>query len=148
MRCDKGGEYMSTKFIDFTLDNGITRQYTVRARPQQNGVAERANRTIEEHVVAMLEESRLPPSFLGQAVAAYIHVWNRCSTTSLVSKTPFQLWHRKKPDVSHLRVWGCTAYVHIQKDKRTGIGSHMEKCVFVGYPDGYKGWTFYNPTTK
>ena len=54
----------------------------------------------------------------------------------------------KKPDVSHLRVWGCTAYVHIQKDKRTGIGSHMEKCVFIGYPDGYKGWMFYNPTTK
>ena len=148
MRIDKGGEYMSKKFIDFMLEHGITRQYTVRARPQQNGVAERANRTIEEHVVAMLAESRLPPSFLGQAVAAYIHIWNRCSTTSVDSKTPHELWHRKKPDVSHLRVWGCTAYVHIQKDKRTGIGSHMEKCVFIGYPDGYKGWMFYNPTTK
>ena len=79
MRCDKGGEYMSTKFNDFLLDNGITRQLTVRARPQQNGVAERANRTIEEHVIAMLEESRLPPSFLGQAVAAYVHIWNHIS---------------------------------------------------------------------
>ena len=104
MRVDKGGEYMFTKFIDFTLDNGITRQYTVRACPQQNGMAERANRTIEEHVIAMLQESRLPPSFLGQAVAAYVHIWNRCSTTSLTSKTPFELWHCKKPDVSHLRV--------------------------------------------
>ena len=130
------------------LEHGITRQYTVRARPQQNGVAERANRTIQEHVVAMLAESSLPPSFLGQAVAAYIHIWNCCSTTSLVSKTPYEIWHQKKPDISHLRVFGCTAYVHIQKDKRTGIGSHMEKCVFVGYPDGYKGWMFYNPTTK
>ena len=74
MRVDKGGEYMSTKFIDFMLDNGITHQYTVHACPQQNGVAERANRTIEEHVIAMLEESRLPPSFLGQAVAAYVHI--------------------------------------------------------------------------
>ena len=68
--------------------------------------------------------------------------------TSLDSITPYELWHHKKPDVSYLRVWGCTAYVHIQKDKRTGIGSHMEKCVFIGYPDGYKGWMFYNPTTK
>jgi hypothetical protein len=42
----------------------------------------------------------------------------------------------------------CTAYVHIQKDKRQGLGSHMEKCVFIGYPQGYKGWKFYNPTTK
>ena len=63
-------------------------------------MAERVNRTIEEHVIAMLEESHLPPSFLGQAVAAYIHIWNRCSTTSLTSKTPFELWHRKNVIVS------------------------------------------------
>ena len=148
LRNDKGGEYISNEFKDFLFEHGITTQYTVRARPQQNGVAERANCTIQEHVIAMLEESHLPPSFLGEAVAAYIHVWNRCPTTSLTSKTPYELWHHKKPDVSHLRVWGCTAYVHIQKDKRTVNGSHMEKCVFIGYPDGYKGWKFFNPITK
>ena len=65
---------MSTQFINFMLEHGITRQYTVRARPQQNGVAEHANRTIEEHVTAMLSESRLPPLFLGQAVAVTWHV--------------------------------------------------------------------------
>ena len=52
------------------------------------------------------------------------------------------------PDVSHLRIWGCTAYVHVQKDKRAALGSHMEKCIFIGYPEGYKGWKFYNPITK
>ena len=104
MRVDKGGEYMSNQFINYLLDNGITCQYTVRACPQQNGVAERANRTIEEHITAMLAESRLPPSFLGQAVAAYVHIWNCCSTTSLASKTPYELWHCKIPNVSHLRV--------------------------------------------
>ena len=88
----------------------------------------------------------LSPS--NKAVAAYIHVWNRYPTTTLTSKTPYELWHRKKADVSHLRVWGCTAYIHIQKDKQTASGSHMEKCVFIGYPDGYKGWKFYNPMTK
>ena len=59
------------------------------------------------------------------------------------------MWEGSKPDLSHLRVWGCTAYVHVQKDKRSSsLGSHMEKCVFIGYPTGYKGWKFYNPTTK
>ena len=49
-----------------------------------------------------------------------------------------------------LRVWGCVAYVHIQKDKRDwgSLGSHMEKCIFIGYPPDYKGWKFYNPITK
>ena len=65
MRIDKGGEYMSKVFIDYMLEHGITHQYTVRARPQQNGIAERANQTIQEHVIAMLNESGLPPLFLG-----------------------------------------------------------------------------------
>ena len=62
--------------------------------------------------------------------------------------TPFELWHGYKPDVSHFRVWGLTAYVHIQKDKRSTLHPHYEKCMFIGYPDGYMGWKFYNPTTK
>ena len=53
-------------------------------------------------------------------------------------------------DVSLLHVWGCVAYVRIQKDKRQwgGLGSHMEKCIFIGYPPDYKGWKFYNPVTR
>ena len=54
----------------------------------------------------------------------------------------------KKPMVDHLRVWGCIAYVHIQRDKREHLGLHMEKCIFIGYPDGIKGWKFYNPETR
>jgi hypothetical protein len=50
--------------------------------------------------------------------------------------------------VSNLQVWGCAAYVYIQRDKRKSLQSHMQKCVFVGYPVGYKGWQFYNPVTK
>jgi len=48
------------------------------------------------------------------------------------SKTPYELWHKQKPEVGHLKVWGCTAYV--RKDKQTGIGAHMEKCVFLVIP--------------
>ena len=98
----------------------------------------------------MLAESGLPPSFKGEAVAAYIHIWNRLPSTASydTSKTPYELWHKRKPEVGHLRVWGCTAYVHVQKDKQTGIGAHMEKCVFIGYPIGFKGWKFFNPTTN
>ena len=48
----------------------------------------------------------------------------------------------------HLRVFGCTAYIHIKKDKRKGLSSHTEKCVFIGYPAEYKAWMFYNPLTR
>jgi len=76
LRDDKGGEYMSREFEAFCIDHGIQRQHTVRNRPQQNGVAERANTTVEEGVISMLFESGLPPSFWGEAISSFIHVSN------------------------------------------------------------------------
>jgi transposase InsO family protein len=150
LRDDKGGEFISKEFDDFCSLYGIERQHTARNRPQQNGVAERANRTMEEAVVAMLHEAGAPLSFWGEAISSFIHVWNMVSTSSVASITPHQAFYGVKPDVSRLRVWGCIAYVLVQKDKRPNgsLGSHMEKCIFIGYPQGYKAWRFYNPVTK
>jgi transposase InsO family protein len=143
---DKGGEYMSNAFHKFLSQSGIGRRHSTRNRPQQNGVAERANRTIDEHTTSLLSQANLPASFKADAVAAYIYVRNRCSNAS-GAKTPFERFYGKKPDVSHLRIFGCTSYVHVQRDKRTGIGAHMEKCIFIGYPSDYKAWRLYNPAT-
>ena len=77
-----------------------------------------------------------------------VHVWNFLPTSPLPNTTPYEAFYKRKPNVSHLRVWGCTAYVYIQKDKRKSLEPHVEKCVFLGYPTGYKGWKFYNPTTR
>jgi transposase InsO family protein len=140
---DKGGEYMSTAFIRFTDQCGIIRRHTTRNRPQQNGVAERANRTMADDITAMLNESGLPASFWNEALAAMIHVWNRLPTSFLPSSTPHEEWYKKKPDVSHLRVFGCTAYVFIQKDQQKKLSSHAQKCIFVGYPPGYFFFFFF-----
>ena len=145
---DKGGEFMSNAFLKFTDECGIHRRHTTRNRPQQNGVAERANRTMGEDISAMLYEAQLPPSLWGEALNAQIHIWNLLPTSTLKGMTPHEAWFKRKPDVSHLRVWGCLAYVFIQKDKRKSLQPHMEKCVFMGYPSGYKGWLFYNPNTQ
>src|SRR3954451_19059998 len=138
LRDDKGGEYMSNAMLDFTNSCGIQRQHTTRNRPQQNGVAERANRLISERITAMLSESGLSKSFWGDCLASLVHVWNRCPTEAVQDATPYELWYKCKPDVCHIRLFGCTAYVHIQRDKRTPLGPHMEKCIFLGYPDSTK----------
>ena len=83
LRDDKGGEYMSNAFTKFTTDCGIERQHTVRARPQQNGVAERANRVLSERLTTMLDESGLPKAFWGEGLGALVHVWNRCPTDAV-----------------------------------------------------------------
>ena len=149
LRDDKGGEYMSKDFDSFLKAAGIHRQHTVRAEPHQNGVAERANRTIGEGVTAILKESRLPPSFWGYALNAFVYA-HVCSPTGAIptKQTPYELWHGEKPDVSTLRIFGSAAYVHVQKDKRKGLQPHYIKCVFVGYPVGYKGFIFYDPVGR
>jgi hypothetical protein len=149
LREDKGGEFSSKEMEEWCLEHGIVHQHTVRNRPQQNGVAEHANRSAGEGVISMLQQANLPLSFCGEALSSFIHTRNMAPTSANSGATPYQLFHKKKPDVSHLRAWGCTAYVHIQKDKRTSsLGPHMEKAIFIGYPQGYKGWKFYNPVTK
>ena len=91
------------------MEYGIARQHTVRAEPHQNGIAKRANRTIMEHTLALLNESKLSGSFWWDAVSAYVHVRNRSPTAALASGTPYEHWYGSKPDVSHFRVFGCTA---------------------------------------
>jgi len=106
---DKGGEYMPNEFEQFMTQCGITRQHTVRNGPQQKGVAKRANQSLSERII---DESGMPKAFWGECLATLVHTWNRCPTKTIGGMTPYQLWHGQILDVSHLWIWGCTAYVH------------------------------------
>jgi hypothetical protein len=146
---DKGGEYMSSEWEDLCAAEGIQRQHTVRNEPHQNGIAEQANRTLAEGATLLLIESHLSPSFWGLAIASFVHVHNRMPSSALpAGATPYSGWCSEKPSVERLRVFGCTAYVNIQKDKQKGLVSHSEKCIFAGYVEQYKAWLFCNPDTK
>ena len=103
---------------------------------------------LEEGVTAMLHEARLPMSFWAEASHTLVYTLNRTPRSSNSGVTPYEAFFGVKPDVSNLRIFGSLAYVHVQKDKRGPFGSHFEKCTFLGYRDGYKGWRFYNPSTK
>ena len=95
----------------------------------------------------MLTEAGLPAHFWGEALAAFVHILNQRSAAPIDDKTPHELWYKSKPPVGHLRVWGCLANMHVQKDKCTALGPHFEKGVFIGYPDGYKAWKFISLAT-
>jgi transposase InsO family protein len=82
LREDKGGEFMSNEFDAFLKNCGIARQHSVRNRPQQNGVAERANRLLHERITAMLNESGLSKAFWAECLAALVHVLDRCPTSA------------------------------------------------------------------
>ena len=70
---------------------------------------------------------------------------NRSPSSALEDKTPKEVWTGKKPSLSHLRVFGCDAYVHVPKEKRNKLDSKFEKCIFIRYKDGLKGYKLWNP---
>ena len=73
-----------------------------------------------------------------------VYVRNRSPTTSLPGKTPYECWFGKKPDLSNLRVFGCVSYVHIHSQLRKKLDPKSEKSIFIGYPDGTKGYKLYS----
>lgn len=77
LRTNKGGEYTSTNFVHFCEENGIRRQLTNAYTPQQNGIAERKNRTVMNMVRALLSAKGIPKSFWPEEVNWTFHVLNR-----------------------------------------------------------------------
>ena len=72
----------------------------------------------------------------------------RSPSSVLEDKTPHEVWTGKKPSLSHLRVFGCDAYVHVPKEKRIKLDNKSERCIFIGYKDGLKGYKLWNPETR
>ena len=73
---------------------------------------------------------------------------NRSPSLALEDKTPQDVWTGKKPSLSHLRVFGCDAYIHVPKEKRTKLDSKFERCIFIGYKDGLKCYKLWNLETR
>ena len=142
LRTDNGLEFCNRQFDDYCKQAGIKRHRTCTYTPQQNGVSERMNMTIMDKVRCMLAESGLDQSFRAEAVSTAIYMINRSPNSTLNFRLPEEVWSGSKPDIGHLRTFGCSAYVHITEEK---TGPRALKGVFVGYPMGTKGYRVWIP---
>src|SRR5277367_4181489 len=140
LRTDRGGEY--ERWMEAHLKgSGIIHETTAPYSPDQNGVAERANRTIMERVKAIIGEFKLDKKLWMELADTVVYLKNRSPTTA-VATTPYELWYGVKPDLSHLRIIGSTAYVHIPKEKRMKLDTHSHKGIMIGYggTNQYRIW--------
>ena len=103
------------------------------------------NRTLVEAVRSMLADSRLPHRFWAEALSTAVYLRNRRPTTAVEGKTPFEAWSGQKPNVGHLRVFGCAAYAHVAKDEGQILDAKSRKCVLLGYGTERKGYRLYDP---
>nr|GFC47793.1 hypothetical protein [Tanacetum cinerariifolium] len=108
--------------------------------PQQNGLADGMNRTLMNKVRCLLIQSGLPKTFWAEATCTAAYLINRSPSTAIEKKTHMEMWSGHPSDYGMLRTFGCVAYSHVQQGK---LEPRVVKCVFLGYPDGVKGYRLY-----
>ncbi|CAB4030416.1 Retrovirus-related Pol poly from transposon TNT 1-94 [Paramuricea clavata] len=96
----------------------------------------------------MLSHAHIPNEFWAEAVNTSVYVRNRSPTKALNGITPYECLFEKKPDVSNLRVFGCVTYVHIPDNQRKKLDAKSRKSIFMGYPEGVKGYKLYDPVSR
>jgi hypothetical protein len=101
-----------------------------------------------EKARCMLSGVGLGQELWAEAVGTTCYLVNRSPSSALDDKTPQEVWTGKEPSLTHIRVFGCDAYVHVPKENRSKLDKKDEKCIFVGYTDGLKGYKLWNSETK
>ena len=128
---------------EFLEENGILVEKGAPYAHQQNGRAERFNRTIMDKAESMRFTACLPNSFWEFAILHAARVYNWTPIRRLKWKTPHEALYKEKPDISHLRVFGCGAYVFIPEEKRQNkLLPKAELMTYLGMSDGVKGFLF------
>ena len=107
LRTDNKGEFKSEEFVKFCRERGIQCEYTAPYSPKQNGIAKCMNRTIQEHVVSMLQHSRLSDGFWAEALLTAIHIINMSSSKPLGLQIPQEIWTGSKPNYDKLGIFDC-----------------------------------------
>lgn len=148
LQSDNGREYVNKEFDDFLRSEGIRRRLTAPYTPQQNGIAERKNRTLVEMARCMMRQAGSPPSFWAEAVHTANYIRNRCPTTALNGEIPFKQWTGKKPTVIYMQVFGAKVYYKDKGSQKGKFDSNSKLGIFMGYDVQSKAYRVHDPTTR
>ncbi|GJT29840.1 putative ribonuclease H-like domain-containing protein [Tanacetum coccineum] len=148
IRCDNGTEFKNKEMNQFCERKGIKREFSVARTPQQNGVAERKNRTLIEAARTMLADSKLPTTFWAEAVNTACYVQNRVLVTKPHNKTPYELFLGRKPALGFMRPFGCPVTILNTIDHLGKFDGKADEGFFVGYSINSKAFRVFNSRTR
>ncbi|GJT27532.1 putative RNA-directed DNA polymerase, partial [Tanacetum coccineum] len=148
IRCDHGTEFKNQLMNEFCAKKGIKREYSIARTPQQNGVAERKNRTLIEAARTMLADSLLPIQFWAEAVNTACYVLNRVLVTKPQMKTPYEILMGRSPNISFMRPFGCPLTILNTLDHLGKFDGKSEEGYLLGYSTNSKGFRVYNRVTR
>ena len=147
-RSDRGGEFLSQEFTSYCETHGIVRHTTTTYSPQQNGVVERRNRTLLEMTRSLLKHMNVPNALWGEAVRNATYLIKRFTTRSLLGQTPYEALRNKKPNISHLKNFGCICYARTEAAGRKKLDDRSRILVHLGTEPGSKAYRFLDPKSK
>ena len=147
-RSDRGGEFVSHEFNTYCEDAGIKRHLTAPYTPQQNGVVERRNRTMMEMTRSMLKHMKVPNYLWGEAIRHTTYLLNRVATRVLKEKTPYEMFRGSKPNISHIRIFGCIGYARTVKPHLRKLDDRSQMLVHLGTEPGSKAYRMFDPQAQ
>src|ERR1044072_4976650 len=148
MRSDHGGEFQNEDFELFCDEYGINHNFSAPITPQKNCFVERNIRSLEELARTMLNETNFPKYFWADVVSTACYVSNRVLIRHILKKTPYELYKGRKPNISHLHVFGCKCFVHNNgKDNLGKFDAKSDEGIFLGYSLSSKAYRVFNKRT-
>ncbi|GJT43648.1 ribonuclease H-like domain-containing protein, partial [Tanacetum coccineum] len=148
IRCDNGTEFKNKVMNQFCEMKGIKREFSVARTLQQNGVAERKNRTLIEATRTMLSDSKLPTTFWAEVVNTACYVQNRVLVIKPHNKTPYELFLCRKFALSFMRPFGCPVTILNTLDHLGKFDGKADVGFFVGYTTNSKAYRIFNSRTR
>ncbi|KAI3707586.1 hypothetical protein L6452_26212 [Arctium lappa] len=148
IRSDNGTEFKNNDLNNFCEEKGIERQYSAPRTSQQNGVAERINRTLIEAARSLLADSKLPITFWAEAVNTTCYVQNRVLVVKSQDKTPYELFKKRKPFIGFFKPFGCPCTILNTKTHLGKFDSKAEDGFLVGYSSQSKAYRVFNTSFR
>ncbi|KAD4888928.1 hypothetical protein E3N88_21001 [Mikania micrantha] len=147
-RIDNGGEFTSNNMLRFYVDQGILLETTCPHTPQQNGVVERKHRHLLETARALRFQANLPIRLWGECILTASYIINRLPSRVLKNISPYEVVSGEKPDYEAMRVFGCLSYYRNTNTKGDKFEPRGMPGVFIGYPQGTKGYKIYDMESR
>ena len=150
LRTDNGTEFVNREFSEYLASKGIKHELTTPYTPEQNGLAERKNRTVMEMVRTMFYGTKVPLSLWPEVVEYATYILNRtpAKRTADSTITPHEYWTGYKPDASYYRIFGCVGYFQIPKELRTKLDFKSCTGYFIGLCETRKAWKLWSPSLR
>ncbi|XP_073133838.1 uncharacterized protein [Henckelia pumila] len=148
IRTDHGKEFENSSFSSLCDKKSISQEFSIPKTPQQNYIAERKNRTLQEMTMVMMSSKNISKRFWEEALNTTCHISNRVYLRSGSSMTSYEILMGKRQNINYFHVFGCVCYVLNDRNHLAKFDSKSYKCLFLGYSTNIRAYKMYNLRTR